>query len=83
MTRISRSASLVVLGVLVLCGGRAWAATRTFQGTQSASWSVAANWQDSQKPVAGDDVVIAADCTVDEDTPPGPCPSPKAWSATA
>ena len=37
MSGKSRWMSVVVLGVLAVCGGRALAATRTFQGTQDAN----------------------------------------------
>ncbi len=40
------------------------AAVRTFM--TAGNWSTATNWQNAQKPGNGDDVVIAANCTVDE-----------------
>ena len=42
-------------------------ADRTFNGTTDALWSTATNWSDDTKPVAGDNVFIDADVTLDED----------------
>ncbi|WP_152285737.1 T9SS type A sorting domain-containing protein [Flavicella marina] len=42
-------------------------ADRTFNGTTDALWSTATNWSDDTKPVAGDNVFIQADVTLDED----------------
>jgi hypothetical protein len=50
--------------LLALCAAELHAATRTFQ--MQGNWSLASNWQGGVKPVGGDDVVIAATCTVDE-----------------
>ena len=36
----------------------AHAATRTWDGSSSALWSVAANWEENAVPVAGDDLVF-------------------------
>lgn len=50
--------------LLALCAAELHAATCTFQ-TQG-NWSVASNWQGGIKPGNGDNVVVAATCTVDE-----------------
>jgi hypothetical protein len=50
--------------VLLLPLTRSDAAIRVFQ--TAGNWSSASNWQGNMKPVSGDDVVIAANCTVDE-----------------
>ncbi len=56
---------LIISGIALLClAGHLEAATRTFQ--TAGNWSLASNWQGSLKPVTGDDVIIAANCTVDE-----------------
>ncbi|MBN1449211.1 MAG: hypothetical protein JXA28_14890 [Bacteroidetes bacterium] len=54
---------LVILG-LGMTTGMLNGATRTFQ--TSGNWSQASNWQGGNKPGTGDDVIIAANCTVDE-----------------
>jgi len=55
----------LVTAILMSCFiVRVDAATRVFQ--TAGNWSLATNWQGSAKPVAGDDVIIAATCTVDE-----------------
>jgi len=45
-------------------------ATVTWQGDDSALWSLGSNWDTGTKPAAGDDVVMnnAANCTLDEET---------------
>jgi hypothetical protein len=55
---------------LVMAGvGRAYGASCVFEGGQSDLWSAAANWTGGVKPEAGDDVVVAGDCQLDEDVP--------------
>ncbi|GEM_PF-231584 len=59
-----------VVAVLALAWGLdARAATCSFEGTVNDQWSLADNWASSQKPVANDDVVVAAACRVNEAPP--------------
>ncbi len=59
-----------VVAVLALAWGLdARAATCTFEGTVNDQWSLADNWASSQKPVANDDVIVAATCRVNEAPP--------------
>lgn len=60
-----KTATSILAGLMLLVSaGSADAATRVFQS--AGNWSAPANWQGSLKPGTGDDVVIAANCTVDE-----------------
>lgn len=49
---------------LFFCWSAVVAGTTKFQGTQDNQWSNSANW-DNGVPQAGDDVIIDADCVVD------------------
>jgi autotransporter-associated beta strand protein len=53
------SVLFVFTSLLIVCASRADAATRTWTGTSSGLWNVAANWGGTL-PVAGDDLVFPA-----------------------
>jgi hypothetical protein len=62
---------LFLLLAISLIATNCYAGTKTWQnGGVDTNWSTASNWVEGSKPVAGDDVVIAAayDCIVNEAT---------------
>lgn len=56
---IKFSSIIFVIGFLFFCNtGKAFAATRTWDGSTSGAWSVASNWSGDVAPVTGDDLVF-------------------------